>query len=188
MFIRKIPDPIDLSEFAAKVRASSNFRFAWQFHEVDDFGSSGERACQRLLDVIVFDADLHEFLSSSLDNYVPRKFKIRPLHGHCEIREGTGEFINTMARAAFDHLGAYSRELIDATPEQREYTRKSFSRLGHFTAYSIFPGTKADCSVCQQHDQHLFSNWFHGVAWDFTYFVLYPTRNIIWIGCLTDTD
>jgi hypothetical protein len=186
--ITTIPNPIDLSEAASKLRSSSNFRFAWQFQEIAAVKSIDGHTCRTLLNCIVADTTLHEFLRSSIDDIYRRDFEIWLLHEHCEIRETTDDFVDTFARAVFDHLGAYSRELRESTDEEREYVRRTFSPLGDFLAYSIIPGNHADCHDCKQYNHQLFSNWFFDVAWDYTYFVAWPDRRIVWIGCFSDTD
>ncbi len=188
LHITKIADPIDLADAALKLRSSSNFRFAWQFYEVGSQNRDTTHACRSLLAAVVTDPALHEFLKSSMDNIYPRDFEIAPLHEHCEIRECTEDFIDTFARGVFDHLGAYSRHLIKASPREREYVQRIFSPLGDFLAYSIFPGEVPGCLTCKQYNHQNFSSWFFDVAWDFTYFVAWPDRKIIWLGCFSDTD
>lgn len=188
MRITRIPDPLDLSDAASKLRSSSNFRLSWQFHEVDGVEGIDAEVCRSLLQRIVADPTLHEFLRASIDEIYPPDFEIWPLHEHCEIRECTDEFIDTFARAVFDHLGAYSRELRPSTLEERDFVWQTFSPLGDFCAYSIFPGNHADCRKCQQYNHQLFSNWFFNVAWDYAYFVAWPDRRIVWLGCFSDTD
>ena len=188
MRIARIPDPIDLSDAASRIRSSSSFRLAWQFHQIDDVDNIDADTCRTLLNNIVADPNLHDFLRSSIDDIYPRDFEIWPLHEHCEIRECTDDFVDTFARGVFDHLGAYSRDLRQSTTDEVQYVRQSFSELGSFLAYSIFPGAHADCPDCQQYNHQLFSNWFFDVAWDFTYFVAWTERKIIWVCCLSDTD
>lgn len=137
---------------------------------------------------VVADPMLHEFLRSSIDDIYPRDFQIWPLHEHCPIRKCTDEFIDTFARGVFDHLGAYSRDLRQSMHDEREYVRHAFSPLGDFAAYSIFPGDHGDCADCKRYNHQLFSNWFFDVAWDYTYFVVWPDSRIVWLGCFTDTD
>jgi hypothetical protein len=110
------------------------------------------------------------------------------LHNHCQIRECTDEFVDTFARGVFDHLGAYSRDLRESNTNERGFVRKTFSLLGDFVAYSIFPGNAPNCDDCKQYNHQLYSNWFFDVAWDFTYFVIWPDSKIVWVGCFSDTD
>jgi hypothetical protein len=186
--ITRIPDPIDLSDAAAKLRSSSNFRFAWQFHQIDDVDTFDADVCRSLLDHVVADPTLNEFLRSTIDDIYPRDFEIWSLHLHCQIRECTDEFIDTFARGVYDHLGAYSRDLRESTADERGYVRRTFSPLGDFLAYSIFPGNHPDCADCNQYNHQLFSNWYFDVAWDYTYFVAWPDSRIVWLGCFSDTD
>lgn len=188
MHIARIPDSIDMSDAASKLRASSNFRFAWQFHQIDGVEIIDADVCRALLHAVVADPTLHEFLRSSIDVIYPREFEIWPLHYHCQIRECTDEFVDTFARGVFDHLGAYSRDLRESNTNERGFVRKTFSLLGDFVAYSIFPGNDPDCDDCKQYNHQLYSNWFFDVAWDFTYFVVWPDSKIVWVGCFSDTD
>ncbi len=188
MRITTIPDPIDLSDAASKLRSSSNFRFAWQFHQIDAVDDIDTDACRTLLHNVVIDPTLNEFLRSSIDDIYPRDFEIWSLHEHCQIRECTDEFLDSFARGVFDHLGAYSRDLRESTADERGYVRQTFSALGEFMAYSIFPGNHPDCADCKQYNHQLFSNWFFDVAWDYTYFVVWPDSRIVWLGCFSDTD
>ena len=93
-----------------------------------------------------------------------------------------------MTRASLDRLGAYSRDLSPSTAEEREAVHKLFSRMGPYSAFKIDPGTHPDCDICRQHNSHLFSNWFFGVAWDYIFLVSWPLASLFWMGCLTDTD
>lgn len=188
MRINTIPDPIDLTDAASRIRASSNFRLAWQFHVLDDVDLIDSSACRSLLDAIVTSADLHEFLRCSIDDIYPRDFEIERLHDHCEIHECTDEFVDTFARAIFDHLGAYSRDLRHSTVIESGYVQRLLLPLGDFVAYSLSPGTRADCPECQRYNHQLFTNWFFDVAWDFTYFVVWPDRKTVCVYCLSDTD
>ena len=188
MHIKTIPDLLDLSDAASQIRSSSNFRLAWQFHLVDVVRSIDSTTCRRLLDAIVEDSKLHEFLQCSIDDIYPREFEIEPLHSHCEIHECTDDFVDTFARAIFDHLGAYSKDLRQSTVDECDYVRRLFLQLGHFETFSIYPGTHAECLECQQYNHQLFTNWFFDVAWDFTYFVAWPDHNIVCVICLSDTD
>lgn len=181
-------DLIDLSTMARSIRGSSNFRFAWQFYRVDRPHSNSPHFIQHLLKHIILDPILHEFLRTTFDDMYCSTFKIEELHEHCSIEESTNQFLDTMARAENHRLGAYSRDLHSSTARERERITQVFGELGAFTAFDITPGKQDGCEICKQYNHHLFTNWFFDVAWDFTYFVTWPKRDIVWMGCLTDTD
>jgi hypothetical protein len=186
--IRAIDDPIDFTQVASKIRSSSNFRIAWQFFMLDEINAIRPTACRAFLEAIVSVPEWHAFLRDSFDDAYSPEFEIYPMHGHCEIRECTEDFVDTFAQAAFDLLGAYSRVHRRSTVEEREYIETLLSPLGRFEAYSIFAGTEENCHVCRQYDHWLFTNWFYDVAWDFAYFIVWPDRKIVCVCCLTDTD
>jgi hypothetical protein len=52
----------------------------------------------------------------------------------------------------------------------------------------LLPGNSPDCLACRNHNNHLFSTWFYGVAWDWCLFAIWPHCDLFWVGCLTDTD
>ena len=188
MHINVIGDPFDLQHLAASIRNSSNFRFAWQFFSVSaaDLDSIGSVA--EILDVIVTQPVLHSFLANSLDEIYPREFQIAPLHKHASIVRDGAAFLDTLSRASLDRLGAYSRDLSRSTADERKPIHKLFSRMGHYTAFTIEPGRNQSCNICQEHNSHLFSNWFFDVAWDYIFLLSWPQASMFWMGCLTDTD
>src|SRR5262249_8202822 len=143
---------------------------------------------RQALEVIIATPDLHEFLRESFDPMYSEAFEIQPLHNHSRVDPAAGEFENTLARAAGDHLGAYSRRLREATGAERHVIKALFECIGEYHAYALSPGHIPECAVCRNHNNHLFSSWFFGVAWDWCLFALWPRRHLFWMGCLTDTD
>jgi hypothetical protein len=188
MHIDAIEDPLGLGSLAASIRHSSNFRFAWRFYRVQGKDLRQVGSISAILRAIIEVPALHSFLADTPDNTYPSPFQIEPLHRHASIDRDLAGFLDTMARASLDRLGAYSQDLSPSTPDEREVINKLFSRVGSYSAYTINPGTQADCEDCRQHDSHLFSNWFYGVAWDYTFLVTWPLASILWMACLTDTD
>jgi hypothetical protein len=96
--------------------------------------------------------------------------------------------MNVLAQAANDHLGAYSSDLRQSTPGEMRVIDELFSSVGPYCAFSIVPGSVPTCPVCREYDHRNFSSWFYGVAWDYCYLVTWPKSELIWMGCLTDTD
>ncbi|MGA2498169.1 MAG: hypothetical protein ABSH20_10530 [Tepidisphaeraceae bacterium] len=132
--------------------------------------------------------DCHRFLRDSFDAMYDREFSIEPLHEHCEVVPcGTG-FESTLAVAADDHLGAYSRDLRGPTATEVSQIRATFSSVGEYTAFELRPGNLAGCALCRNQNSHLFTNWFYGVAWDWCFVLTWASQKIAWVGCLTDTD
>jgi len=188
MILTPIDDRLDLAALASAIRSSSNFRFAWQFFSLhtDDLHSSSTVAAS--LDEIVRRPDLHSFLSDSMDDIYPRKFEINQLHRHASIVNNNGYFLDIMACASLDRLGAYSRDLSSSTSDERDVIHRVFSSIGEYTAFYTEPGKHPDCEYCKSHNNDLISNWFFDVAWDFTFLLTWPTVSLLWMGCLTDTD
>ena len=188
MHIDSIPDPIDLQTLAASIRRSSNFRFSWQFYSVFTEALDSLGTVAKILDAIIAQPELHSFLAETLDDIYPRQFRIEPLHKHASVIPDGSFFLDTVARASLDRLGAYSRDLSPSTAQEREPIHKLFSQKGRYSAFTVVPGNNPDCEICRQHNSHLFSNWFYDVAWDYTLFVSWPNSALFWMGCLTDTD
>ena len=188
MQIVTIEDPFDLSKVADAIRRSSNFRFAWRFFSLYTNQLRSYATVATSLDAIIHQPELHSFLADSMDDIYPRKFEISPLHSHASIVNDNGYFLDTMTRASLDRLGAYSRNLSLSTSEERAPIHKLFSSIGPYVAFHTQPGNKPDCDICRSHNNHLFSNWFFDVAWDYTLLLTWPSASVLWMGCLTDTD
>ncbi|MHB0959629.1 MAG: hypothetical protein ACYC0X_29450 [Pirellulaceae bacterium] len=182
MLAHAVDDALDLRELAGRIRGSSNFRFAWRFFSVDGCDLRRADCIWRVLSLIVEAPALHSFLRDTVDDIYPRTFTIDQLHEHCAIESSLDDFLDTIARAANDHLGAYSRALRPSTFEERQAVAALFGSIGDFVAFGIGPGADAECNVCQQYNHQLFSSWFFGVAWDFTFFVTWPKLGLLWMG------
>lgn len=181
-------DPFDLNPLAERIRACSNFRFAWQFFATSGYDLFAKTSARAILDAIVDREDLHAFLRSSMDAIYPREFTIKRLHPHCSLNLDNDVFVDTLARAANDRLGAYSRSLHESSAAERQPIDALFSKLGKYNALHTVPGKSPDCETCQHHNSDLISSWFFDIAWDYTLLVIWPERQIVWLGCLTDTD
>ena len=188
MQIAPVEDPFALDELAAQIRKSSNFRFAWQFYHWSAAASSSPLAFRAAIDTVISTPGLHAFLAHSFDPMYDKVFQIRPLHEHCRIELADGEFESILAKAAGDHLGAYSKIMRDATDSEQQAVKVLFGSLGIYRAYQLRPGDVPNCSVCRNYNSHVFSNWFFDVAWDWCLFATWPDQGVLWIGCLTDTD
>jgi hypothetical protein len=182
-----IPDAIELDGLAARIRRSSNFRFNWQFYEFDGMDPRSPAAVQSALNLIIGREDLHRFLRESFDDAYDRDFTISRLHEHCRVEAGPA-FENVLAAAAADRLGAYSQDLQQATEQERAEIAELFRGPGDDYAFQLRPGNIPGCPICGTHNHHLFTNWFYGVAWDWCLLATWPDRNLLWLGCLTDTD
>jgi hypothetical protein len=172
---------------AVRIRSSSNFSFCWEFYQFDGIDPRSPAGVREALDLIIGAPDLHQFLRASFDDMYEEKFTIEPLHEHCRV-EGTPEFESILAAAAADHLGAYSPDSRSATAEECAEIATIFHGAGDYRAYQVLPGNVVGCSPCQVSNNHLFTNWFFGVAWDWCFLTTWPARKLLWMGCLTDTD
>lgn len=188
MQIVTVDDPFDLSEVADAIRRSSNFRFAWRFFSLYTNNLRSYATVAAALDAIILQPELHSFLADSIDDIYPRKLEISPLHIHASIVNDNGHFLDTMTRASLDRLGAYSRDLSNSTSKERAPIHKLFSSIGPYIAFHTQPGSRPDCEECRSYNNDLFSNWFFGVAWDYTFLLTWPSASVLWMGCLTDTD
>jgi len=177
-----------IDDLAARIRKSSNFRFNWQFYQCTGIDPESPTELRQALDAIITMPELHEFLRGSFDPMYADAFAVEPLHEHCQVVPAAGEFENILAAAAGDHLGAYSQKMRDATTGEKQRINKLFGGIGEYRAYRLTPGNIPDCAMCRDGDNHLFSTWFFGVAWDWCLIALWPQRNLLWMGCLTDTD
>jgi hypothetical protein len=165
-----------------------DFRFSWQFFQCSGIDPKSPAKIRQALEAIIATPELHRFLQESFEPMYSEVFEVEPLHEHCRVGATVGEFENVLARAAGDHLGAYSRRLRDATATEKQVIKEVFESIGEYRAYELLPGNVAGCTACGQHNNHLFSSWFFGVAWDWCLFALWPRYNLLWVGCLTDTD
>jgi hypothetical protein len=183
--VEPIAAPVALEPLTARIRASSNFRFSWQWFSCPPFPATGAGEVRDILGAVIDRPDCHAFLIDSLER---GPFTIERLHEHVGFVRSDGSFEQVLARAAADQLGAYSRILADATPDQVKEVRAIFGALGTYTAFELTPGNVAACPACKDYNNHLFTSWFYGVAWDWTFCVRWTERPFAWIGCLTDTD
>jgi hypothetical protein len=180
-------NPFSLDDLAARIRKSSNFQFAWQFYQFSRRVPQSPAEVRWALDSIIANPVLHRFLRDSFETTYAAEFTIEPLHEHSQIA-ASEEFESTLARAAGDHLGAYSRVLRDANAAEKREIRELFERAGKYSTYQLQPGSLPGCPICRGRNSHLFSTWFDGIAWDWCFFASWPERKLFWMGCLTDTD
>jgi hypothetical protein len=182
-------DPLPLDELARPVRSSSNFRFDWQFYRCDAGGDlTSSSSVRDALGRIIAQPTLHEFLRASFRPLYDERFEVSPLHEHARVLCAEGNFAEVLARAAEDRLGAYSRELVPATAAGRKQVERLFGALGPYVAWELLHGEEPGCAACRDFNNHLFTTWFYGVAWDWCFLVRWPARDLLWVGCLTDTD
>ena len=177
-----------LAQLAGEIRRSSNFRFAWQFFDSGSRAVTSPEGARALLEGVTVVAEWHRFLRATFEPMYEPDFGIEPIHEHAIVEMAQHEFANTLARAAGDRLGAYSRDLHDATPSELQRIEDLFGKNGPFVAFQLLPGNHPGCKQCAHHNNHLFSSWFYGVAWDWCFVLSWPESHRAWIGCLTDTD
>lgn len=186
IYIAPVAAPFPLDEMAARVRKSSNFRFEWQFYTFEYMEPSSCDDVRGALAAMIAQPDCHRFLRDTFDNDLHGEdFEIEPLRDCCRIVDAGGEFEDIMASAENDYLGAYSHQMGHATTlRQREAVGRVFASAGPYRAFQL----ALDCDVCKYHREHLFTNWFYGVAWDWCFLLTWAHSKLLWIGCLTDTD
>jgi hypothetical protein len=188
VYLATCESPLSLDDLAARIRKSSNFRFSWQFYQCNGVDPQSPTDIRQALEAIIDTPDLHKFLQESFEPMYAEAFEVESLHEHCRVDAAASEFENILARAAGDHLGAYSQQLRDATLTEQQLIKEVFGCMGEYRAYELLPGNIPGCPACRNHNNHLFSSWFLGVAWDWCLFALWPRCNLFWVGCLTDTD
>lgn len=190
VFLAVCESPFSLNDLAAQIRNSSNFRFSWQFYQFHQYTGADHqlpRSVWQALEAMIATPKLHEFLRESFEAMYAETFEVKLFHEHCRVEAAEGDFESILARAASDYLGAYS-QLRDATTAKKRAIKKLFGGIGEYRAYQLAPGNIAGCPACRNHNNHLFSSWFFGVAWDWCLIAVWPSRDLLWIGCLTDTD
>ena len=180
--------PVSLGDLAARIRRSSNFRFNWQWFSLDWAPAATSSEARSILDHLVSEPACHRFLQESFNDLYEAAFKIEPIHQHCRAVDVTHDFEGILARAATDRLGAYSRQLIDAPASEVMAVRALLDPMSPYNVFSLEPGNIPNCPACKAYNNHLFSSWFYGVAWDWCFCLLPHGTPIAWVGCLTDTD
>jgi len=186
--VARCDSPISLDDLSGRIRKSSNFRFSWQFYQCGRVDLQWPANIQQALEAIIATAELHEFLRESFEPVYAQEFEVVQLHEHCRVDTAAGDFENILARAAGDHLGAYSQQLRDASISEKQEIKGLFGCLGEYRTFELLPGSNSECRVCQNSNNHLFSSWFYGVAWDWCLIAAWPRSDLLWVGCLTDTD
>ncbi len=180
--------PVSLDALAVRIRGSSNFRFNWQWFSLEGAHQPSPLAAQLVLaDIIEVPAN-HQFLRASFDAMYDQHFKIEHLHEHCRFRDAGDTFERTLANAAADRLGAYSHLRADAEPHEVDAIRETFGPAAPYVSFWLEPGERSGCTVCSTRNNHLFTNWFYGVAWDWCFCLFAPASRVVCVGCLTDTD
>jgi hypothetical protein len=186
-----IPDSevrVSLGPLAAQIRRSSNFRFDWQWFRCEPDCRATEDYARLILAELAEDPACHRFLRESFVPLYDSAFEIDRIHEHCDVAVARDEFAGTLARAAADRLGAYSRDLSDSTEQERAEIARLFEMEGTYAAFQLLPGDFPGCDRCRNHESHVFTNWFYGVAWDWCFVVVWEDARLAWVGCLTDTD
>lgn len=178
---------LDFRPIAVRIQRSSNFRVAWQLFQWIGPCKAAPRTAQQALDTVVSVPAFQTFLANSEPPFT-KPLNVQSIHAHCAFKAAGGTFEQTLARAAADRLGAHSRILADAPPEQLREAEKVFQQLGSYVPFELIPGEVKGCLECRRHNAHLFSDWFYGVAWDWCYCVIWKDRSLVALLCLTDTD
>lgn len=137
VYLARCDSHFSLNDLAAQIRKSSNFRFVWQFYQCSGVDPQAPATIRQALEAIIATPELHAFLRESFEPMSDEAFKVKPLHEHCRVDAVAGEFENILARAASDHLGAYSQQLRDATADEKQSIKELFERMGEYRAYAL---------------------------------------------------
>jgi hypothetical protein len=191
VYLQPIPEieaPFALGSLASRIRSSSNFLFAWQWYRrLPRRPVSGAEA-MKVLGAIQKAPELHDFLREPVGAWLSAPFQVGQGHAHSRFEPADGEFEAILARGAADRLGAYSHSLAEARPQEIAEISALFLEAGRYEAFQLQPGNVPGCLECERWNSHLFSSWFYAVAWDWCFCVFWPKTELVWIGCLTDTD
>ena len=140
-----------------------------------------------VIETVVLVPEFQTFLANSEPPFT-KPLNVQPIHAHSVLKIAGDTFERTLARAAADRLGAYSRILADAPPEQIRDVEKLFQGPGPYVPFELLPGEVEGCLECRGHNAHLVSDWFYGVAWDWCYCVIWEAPRLVGLLCMTDTD
>lgn len=176
---------LPLDDLAAQIRKSSNFRFSWQNYQVDGTQILTPGDARLALELIIEKPELHQFLKDSFDQEASigsNVFDIGPLNEQSIVVSADSEFEDILARAAGDHLGAYSKHMRPASTAEKQSVKSIFGSIGNYHVFQLIQDATAD------YNSHLFTTWFYSVAWDWCLLVSWPAQQVFWLGCLTDTD
>ncbi|MSU79094.1 MAG: hypothetical protein EXS16_13520 [Gemmataceae bacterium] len=185
-FLVTCDSPFSLEDLTVRIRATSNFRFNWQFFQFSGFDPRSPDGVRKMLEEIIAVPDLHRFLKDSFKSHYHPAFKISPLHQHAKVVAASGVFEDILARAASDRLGAYSPNLRPADAREIEEIGQLFGQLDPYFPFELQAGNTPGCVGCTY--SHIFTDWFDCVAWDWTLIATWPIWELMWLGCLTDTD
>src|SRR4051794_13616725 len=89
--------PFSLDDLAARIRKSSNFRFAWQFYQCSGIDSQSAVNIRNALEAIIATPELHKFLQESFEPLYAEAFEVEPLNENGRVDAAMGEFENTLA-------------------------------------------------------------------------------------------
>jgi hypothetical protein len=178
----------EFERFADRIRASSNFRVTWQLFQCDASCKATPRTARQVLDTICMVPEYQRFLADDLSPLPIESASAPLLHEHCAMVPVGGSFEETLARGAADRLGAYSRSLANAIASEVEEVRALFGVHGVNSPFELRSGDVPGCSTCAEHNGHLFSDWFYAVAWDWCFCVVWESRKLALVWCMTDTD
>ncbi len=181
-------EPLELDKLARKIRKSSNFRFERLWFRLPTEPRDANQVASDLLVHIVHSQDAHQVLQSSFDPMYDEQLTLQLPHEHSHWVSEPGRVESVLAQAAADRLGAYSRRRSPATPRERRRIEKLLASIGTYVALELRRGSQDGCPECQEDDNHLFTTWFYGVAWDWCFVVLWPEQRIACVILMTDTD
>lgn len=149
---------------------------------------SGERLAKELLLYVVGNDDVWRTLRGSFDDMYDAELEVSTPHEHSTFVQEEDRVEALLAQAAANRLSPYSVRTSPATQREIGKIRRAFAAHGPYEAMELVPGSQEGCQGCLAHNNHLFSTWFYGVAWDWCFVVWWPSRAIACLLVLTGTD
>ncbi|MEP2935743.1 MAG: hypothetical protein ABJM06_14980 [Gilvibacter sp.] len=188
MEVKVLNQKIDLKQLEMNISKSSNFQFAHQFFYVNTSSLHDSNKLPYVINQIADDPELHQFLVNNFNNIYSVEFEINHLNKYSYFEKSRELFGQILAGASNDILGAYSIQLRAPKPKEVEEIYEVFDSLGMFEGF-VLATRKPERNIEHntQGTAH-FSSWFYDVAWDYLIVATWPKDNILWLGCLSDTD
>lgn len=189
MEIKLIEPQIDLKELEIAIGKSSNFEFVHQFFSTTISSLADPETLIDVLNHIADVPELHQFLLGQADySSSSEEFRINRLDKFSYFKKDKAFFGEILAGAALDIIGAYSKTLRFATPEEAETATKPFERFGKFEGFMLSRHPSENYHENRSTAPAYYCSWFFDVVWDYLLIATWPEKKIFWIGCLTDSD
>ncbi|PHR88853.1 MAG: hypothetical protein COA78_36165 [Blastopirellula sp.] len=130
----------------------------------------------------------HSFLADQDPQSEGEQYTFDPIHRHARWVANNEEVLDILARGRLNKLGAYSTSHQEPSRQEKDRIDALLSAKGPYKSYSLWQGDDPTCAVCSQYNNHLFSNFFYEVAWDWCIQIVWADVQECCIIFLTDTD